>query len=289
MILTLVLPLSLAVMLFCVGLSLRFSALLALTKNPKPLLLGLGFQSLLLPVAAMAWVWLWQWPGEFALALVLVSLAPGGATSNMLSLLARADVALSVSLTAVMSLLAPLTIPPLSVLAVQLWLGESASVSLWPIWGKMLLIALLPVLLGLLLNSYFPLLAKRLQRWLKPCSGFLLVVVIGLLVAKNWPQVSAQPLWLGLQMIGFVTLLAGLVWALAKRCQISSEQCVTLALEVAIQNVALVLFIASQLGLSENLISALLSYGIWMQLPAIAVVLIRFRSTAQNLVVAELR
>jgi len=283
MILTLVLPLSLAVMLFCVGLSLRFAALTALVEKPKPLLVGLGFQAVLLPVAALIWLWLWQWPSELALALVLVSLAPGGATSNMLSLLAKGDVALSVSLTAVMSLLAPLTIPPLSVLAVQLWLGESASVSLWPIWGKMLLIALLPVLLGLLLNSFYPLIAQRLQRWLKPCSTLLLVAVIGLLLVKNWPQVSAQPLWLGLQMMGFVSLLAGFVWGLAKRCQLSSEQCVTLALEVAIQNVALVLFVASQLGLSESLISALLSYGIWMQLPAICLVVVRNRTATGSL------
>ena len=183
-----ILPLALFFIMLGIGLSLAVSDFLALKSNPLPVAVGSMMQLVGLPVLGYCIVSLLSIPPTYAVGIMILTFAPGGATSNMISYLCRADTALSVSLTAIASLVTPFTLPLLSFMAVSHWLSLDTTI-VFPVAQtilKLLSIALLPVLLGIWLNHKVPHFSRKLQPVVKKCSLlFMLIVVVGIVLGNK--------------------------------------------------------------------------------------------------------
>jgi len=150
-----ILPLALAFIMFTLGLGLSVSDFSNVFRKPKNFLIGLISQLIFLPIVGLTLVIIWPLPIEIAIGVMLIAAAPGGVTSNILTFFAKGDIALSVSLTAVMSLLSAVSFPIVLAISIGL-IGDSSlpdSISLTGIALSMFLIVTLPVLLGMGVRS----------------------------------------------------------------------------------------------------------------------------------------
>lgn len=162
-----VLPILLLLM-FGLGLSFRPGEWLALIRQPKAVWVGLAAQMLVLPLLALGLVW-WFRPEPYVwVGLMLIAASPGGSSSNILTLLAKGDVPLSVTLTVLSSVLTVFTLPPLLAFSLQTAGLGQATIDLPA--GQLLLqngvLVLLPMLLGMVFNHYYSQAAKRVGRWI---------------------------------------------------------------------------------------------------------------------------
>ena len=137
--------------MFGLGLSLRIADFTYVLRQPKAILIGISAQIIALPLIAFLLAILFKLPPELAMGLMIISFVPGGTTSNMFTNLAKGDVALSISLTAIASLITPFTIPLFSLLAMRYFLGSESVVEipLMKIIIQLLAIIILPVILGM--------------------------------------------------------------------------------------------------------------------------------------------
>ena len=182
-----ILPLALAFIMFTLGLGLTFSDFARVAKMPKNFLIGLISQLIFLPLVALIIVFIWPLQPELAIGLMLIAAAPGGVTSNILTSFAKGDVALSISLTAVMSLLSVISVPIVLGLSIGLISNDSlGSISLTGIAISMFLIVTLPVLLGMIFRASLSYLTKKIEKGAKILSSALFVLVlIGAILAER--------------------------------------------------------------------------------------------------------
>ncbi|WP_243453959.1 bile acid:sodium symporter family protein [Oceanisphaera pacifica] len=270
--LTFLLPLSLALMTLVMGMTLELSHFSRLRKQPRPLLMGLLMQWLLLPLLAWGLIIFLALPPSIAAALILISAAPGGATSNMFSFLANGDSALSVSLTALVGLLAPFWMP-FAVMLQLSWLGVAADTFALPLAqtiAQLVLICIVPVVIGMLIRRHFHDWVIRYQPRFKQLSGLLFMLVLASLVTHNLPKLPSLFSHAAVAMLLLATLALACGYLGAKLVSCSASSCRSLAFEVGIQNGAVAILVAyTQLGSDELAMMALL-YGIVMNLPALA-------------------
>ena len=152
------LPLALAFIMFALGLGLTGADFLRVIKQPKDFFVGAISQIILLPIIAFLLVKIWPISPELAIGVMIIAAAPGGVTSNILTSFARGDVALSISLTAVISLLSVITVPFIIVTSLGLLGSENISqnISLASMAISMFLIVTVPVILGMLFRKFAP-------------------------------------------------------------------------------------------------------------------------------------
>ena len=274
-----ILPLALFLIMFGIGLSLTTQDFARLTKQPKAVLAGVLLQLLGLPLLCLLVVTVFQLSAEISVALLVLSFAPGGATSNMISYLSKADTALSVSLTALTSFITPFTLPFYSVLAASTLLGISHSME-YPLVTtiiKLLVVSVIPVLLGMWVLRKVPTVAKRLQRFVKMASlAFMIFVVVGI-VMQNSDKLAGLTLDIGPIVILLASLAMLLGWYVAKALKLTDEQGITLAIETGIQNAGMALLITEGLLQNSFMSGVVLLYGVLMQIPAIIIILYRNR------------
>ena len=174
-----VLPLALAFIMFALGLGLTFGDFARVAKQPRDFLVGAASQIILLPVVAFALVSIWPLQPELALGVMIIAAAPGGVTSNLLTAYARGDVALSISLTAVISLLSVVTIPIVVVLSYAYLMddgGKEVSVAQTAI--SVFVIVTVPVVIGLLVRRFAEGFALRFEPIARHVSTGLFVLVL---------------------------------------------------------------------------------------------------------------
>jgi len=274
-----ILPMALFVIMLGVGMTLRADDFRRVLRAPGAVLTGLLAQLLLLPCLGLLLVSLLQLPPLLAVGLMVLTFAPGGATSNMLTLLSRGDTALSVSLTAITSLITPFSLPLLTLLALNHWQGELVLPE-FPVLEsvlKLLLITLVPVLLGMLLSAHSPNFSRRVTRPVKLLSLMFMILVVSGIVMANWTRLPAL-----IAIVGPAALLLALLamssgYLLARLMRLQSEQQVTLSIEVGIQNAGTALLVTGGLLQSAEMSASALIYGVLMQVPALMLVLWRNR------------
>lgn len=268
---TVLLPLCLALMMLVVGSSLEPRHFKPLWHRPLATITGLLAQLFLLPILVWVLIVLFNLSGTLAVGLLLIAAAPGGATSNLFSHLARGDVALSVALTALMGLLAPFWMP----WAVQLqlgWLGSSAvfRLPLLQSIAQLLLVTALPLVLGMLWRQVARHWIVCHERQLKIFAMLVLLLMIGALLASNASALSAgiNPRAAMLVIVlASLALLAG--YLLARLFRLNEQQARTLCFETGVQNAGIAMLVAfAQLQLPEAGMIALL-YGLLMNIPAL--------------------
>lgn len=280
---TVLLPLCLALMMLVVGSGLEPRHFKPLWHQPLATITGLLAQLFLLPILVWALIALFNLSGTLAIGLLLIAAAPGGATSNLFSHLARGDVALSVALTAGMGLLAPLWMP----WAVQLqlgWLGSSAVFRLSWLQSalQLLLVTALPLLLGMLWRHLATDWVSRHEQQLKGFAFLTLLLMITLLILNNLGSLTSQTT---LQAAALVTLLAALAllagYLFARLLRLEPAQVRTLCFETGVQNAGIAMLVAfTQLQLPEAGMIALL-YGLLMNIPALLTLLTFKYSTSK--------
>jgi BASS family bile acid:Na+ symporter len=268
---TVVVPLCLFMIMAGLGLSLTVRDIARVIAMPKAVFLGLTGQMILLPLLAFGLVELFSPPPVIAVGLILLAACPGGITSNAYVFASRADVALSVTMTTISSMLIVVTMPLLTWLALRAYAGTAVMVDL-PIpalMGKLALLTLLPIALGMSVRARWPAFAARVlepTRW--TAIGLLLVVIVGNTI------VSFHTLVDNMLEAGLVSFLLnvtgmGMGYGLARLGRLSPSQTVAITYEVGVQNISLVFTLAiAILGMPDYSVTALV-YGLFMKATAL--------------------
>jgi BASS family bile acid:Na+ symporter len=242
-----ILPLALAFIMFTLGLGLSISDFSNVFKKPKNFLIGLVSQLIFLPIVGLILVIVWPLPIEIAIGVMLIAAAPGGVTSNLLTFFARGDVALSVSLTAVMSLLSAVSVPIVLAISIGL-IGDSSlpeSISLTGIALSMFLIVTLPVLLGMGVRSFLNNLTLKIEKSARFISTLLFVLVLlGAILAERENVVSyfAQT-GLVVLVLNILMMIIAFYWSGFFGTGISQKKAI--AIECGLQNGTLAIFVGT--------------------------------------------
>ena len=242
-----ILPLALAFIMFTLGLGLSISDFSNVFKKPKNFLIGLISQLIFLPIVGLITVIIWPLPIEIAIGVMLIAAAPGGVTSNILTFFARGDVALSVSLTAVMSLLSAVSVPIVLAISIGL-IGDSSlpeSISLTGIALSMFLIVTLPVLVGMGVRSFLNNLTLKIEKTARFISTLLFVLVLlGAILAERENVVSyfAQT-GLVVLALNILMMLIAFYWSGFFGTGISQKKAI--AIECGLQNGTLAIFVGT--------------------------------------------
>jgi BASS family bile acid:Na+ symporter len=263
---TIVLPVSLFIIMLGMGLALRPADFKMVILKPKAVILGLVAQMLILPLLAYGIVLLFGMTGALAVGMMILALCPGGTTSNLYTYLAKGDIALSVTLTSIVSLLAPFTVPLLIVLFMDLFMGQEEHIDL-PVLQtiiQLVAITIVPISLGMVINYYNPVISKKSENPVKIfSSGFLLLIVIGIFV-KNLDQMASY-----IAQVGLATLMLNLTcmfvgYGAAKLAKLNEAQSKAIGIEVGFQNGTLAIVIALTLLKNEEMAIAASTYSIVM-------------------------
>ncbi len=261
-----ILPLALFIIMFGLGLSLRPANFQAILYTPKTILIGVLAQMLLLPLLALLIAIALNLPPEIAVGLMIIALAPGGATSNLFTYLAKGDVSLSISLTAVVSVITPFTLPIITALSMSYFMADAQEFNLpiAPTILQLFVITLLPVALGMFILSRWSNMAHTLERGLKWVSILFLLLIITLIMLKNIDHMANFFAQAGLAtlLLNGATLLLG--YQLACWAKLSRPQAISIGFEVGIQNGTLALVVAGTLIGNEAMMIPAVTYSLLM-------------------------
>ena len=240
-----VLPI-LTLLMFDLGLALRFEDFGKVFRHPWPIAVALVGQLVFLPAIALGLAYLLKLSPVFFIGLVLIACCPGGSSSNVFSKLANGDVALSVTLTALSSIITLFTIPVIMGWATRL-VGESVGITL-PVGNLIeqnLVLMLLPVLLGIGLHYAWPKTAEKLDKVLTKLAFPLLLVLITVFYIQHRHTIMDNIGILGLCVTALILLAIGLSSLLSRLVRNDARQRRTVVIEVGMQNAAQAISIAS--------------------------------------------
>ncbi|MBD2232686.1 bile acid:sodium symporter family protein [Phormidium tenue] len=241
------LPLALFAVMLGMGLGLRIDDFTRVLVYPKAVVVGLLAQLVMLPILGFALASIFPLTPELAVGVMILAACPGGPTSNLITYLARGNVALSITLTAMSSLITVFTIPLVVNLAMGAFLGEATTLSL-PVGATVIQIAvitLIPVAMGMALHHYRPGFAAQVERSVKWLSlGLLGLIIAGLLVQQRANVVGF------FAQVGLVTLALNLAamalgYVIAVAAKLDRPSATAITVEVGIQNGTLAIAIAS--------------------------------------------
>ena len=241
-------PICLAIIMFGLGLGLTAQDFLRVVKNPKDFLIGFLSQVILLPIVAIILISLISLPVEIAMGVMVIAAAPGGVTSNILTKFADGDVALSVTLTAVVSLLS-IIIVPLIVFNSANYLGIEIvkEISMLNIALKMFFVVTVPVLFGMIVRSLMTdfIISKTLL--VQRLSVILFLIVFISIWVEEWDRIISFITRAGLIafILNITMIFAGYYIAKFWASGIAQRKCISL--ECGLQNGTLAVFVATQL------------------------------------------
>ena len=244
-----ILPLALAFIMFALGLGLTGSDFLRVIKKPRDFIVGAISQIAVLPLIAFILVKIWILSPELAIGIMIIAAAPGGVTSNLLTSFAKGDVALSISLTAVISLLCVFTIPFI-VLASANLLGDNnitKDVSLLSMSKDMFLIITIPVLLGMLVKKFISNLALKFEPIAKKISMILFVLVLIGAIAAEKENVLSYFAQAGLVTLVLNVVMMLVAYNIARLFATGPEQKKCITIECGLQNGTLAIFVATSI------------------------------------------
>ncbi|TGL60565.1 bile acid:sodium symporter family protein [Leptospira sarikeiensis] len=238
LLLEIVLPISLFIIMFGMGLSLTVKDFARVALFPKAVLIGLLAQLLLLPVLGFMVANLFQLEPLLAVGLMVLSCCPSGPTSNMYSYLFKGDVALSVTLTALISVIKPFTLPFLTYYSMVYFMGEGKTIDLSILKTilQLFVITVLPVGIGMLVKNYFPKFAVACEKPVKVFSMVILFAIIAGLVRQNWDKMWGFFAQSGTAALTMNCICISLGFLLGMLLRLSRTQAVTIAFELGIQN-----------------------------------------------------
>ncbi len=265
-----VLPI-LALLMFQLGIELSLKDFQLFIKRPKPILVGLAGQLILLPLLAFMWGYFFQLETLFFIGLILIACSPGGSSSNIFSMLAKGDIALSVSLTAFSSLLTLFTIPLIMSVTVHATEGFNVGTIQLPVGSLIIqniLFMLVPILLGVLFKHYFPAKAKKAKIGIGKIAFPALILLISVFFLQHYETILQY-----IGQLGFVILLLILSamfggYLLAGLTKLHTKEKRTIVIEVGMQNAAQAIAVASSPFIFNNDLMAIpaIIYALFMNI-----------------------
>ncbi len=246
---TVILPLALAFIMFTLGLGLTIADFVRVASQPKDFIVGLISQLIFLPLVGFILLNIWPVTPEIALGVMIIAAAPGGVTSNILTSFAKGDVALSISLTAIISLLSVLTIPFIVVFSYGYFVGEGTTgeVSITKTAVSVFLIVTVPVIIGLMVRKYAENFAIRFEVIGQKISAALFaLVLLGAIVQErnNIIEFYAQA---GGVTLALNVIMLVLAWYIAKMFGSGAKQRISISIECGLQNGTLAIAVATLL------------------------------------------
>ena len=282
MVIDVLLPLALAFIMFSLGLTLVVDDFLRLFSRPRAVVAGLVGQILLVPLLAYLFALSANLSGDMAVGLMILSACPGGVSSGLLTHLARGETALSISLTAISSMLAVVTLPAVVDYSLHQFAYQAASIEL-PV-GKMIrgvfLLTTIPVLVGMAVRHLRPALAMRIERPAGKLATVLFVLIVIAtfvgqreLLLANLPSIGPTIMVLNLLVMG-----AG--FGISALSRLTRRDATAVAMECGLQNAALGIFVAAGLLKRPDLAIPSVVYALLMNVGAIGLVLLVRRQPA---------
>jgi BASS family bile acid:Na+ symporter len=260
----------LATIMFGVGLSININDLKKIWHSPKPFYLGLFAQMIILPVIAFLAVYFTDLPPVIKVGFIILSACPGGTTSGFVTVLYRGNVALSVTLTTVNSILTLLTIPLLVNIALTLFLGSHSPFELPFIKSsiEIFFVTLLPAAIGVFVRYKFYRLAEKIQ---KPVRTAMIILFAGVYIIIAFADESQGGSGITLQeaikifpyaiVINVMAFLAGILMGISGKSGLRSS--FTMGIEVALQNTTLALLVAGTILQSNEMVKPALVYALF--------------------------
>lgn len=240
-----ILPLALAFMMFTLGLGLGVSDFTRIATRPRDILIGLFLQIGLLPVVGLVLIAVWPLSPEIAIGVMLIAVAPGGVTSNYLTALARGDIALSVSMTAVASILSVLTIP--LILSYVLADGLPEGVTFTKTALSIFMIVTLPVMSGMAFRKFAQPIVEKMERSAHMVSTVLLVLVLVGAVVQQRENVVSYFAEAGAVTFALNVIMMVLAYSTAKALSTGPRQQISMCMECGLQNGTLAIAIGVML------------------------------------------
>ena len=242
-------PLALAIIMFGLGLGLTLNDFLRVIKIPRDFIVGFICQVILLPIIAFILIKIIPMPLEIALGVMIIAAAPGGVTSNVLTKFANGDVALSVSLTAIVSILSILTVPLIIFTSADL-LGVSEinrEISMTSISLKMFFVVTVPVIFGMIVRSLMTDFIVSKTLIIQRISVILFMIVFISIWVEEWDRIISFITRAGLVALILNIVMIFIGYYMAKYFTSGVEQRKCISLECGLQNGTLAVFVATQL------------------------------------------
>ena len=254
-------PSILLVIMVCIGMELALADFRRVMEMPRAAVVGLLGQMLVLPATGLAFA---HWPGfpsEIAIGIVIIAACPGGATSNIFSYLARANIALSITLTSLSSVLCFATIPLWINLAADLFGADMATggaqlrLPLGATAAQLFVVTLLPVTIGMGIRARWPDWSERVRVPLRRSMAILMAVSILIIVGNEWESVVANLESAAGAALILVSGMLALAYAMALLARLDARDAFTISIEVGLQNGALAtMIVVSILGRDELIV-----------------------------------
>ncbi|MDP2686399.1 MAG: bile acid:sodium symporter family protein [Aequorivita sp.] len=243
---TIILAGSLIVIMLGMGLTLQAADFKRIFRYPKAIFIGLTNQLILLPLIGLGITWIFPMQPEIAIGVMILAACPGGPTSNLISHLAKADLALSVTLTAFSSLITILTIPFIVNFSLEYFLGVGQVVELNVLSTivQIFVIVVIPIIIGMLVRRYRPNFADSMEKPVRIASGAVLgLIIVGLVIKERANFVTYfEQAGIAALVLNVVTMLLG--YFSAKLFGLSKEAARSISIESGIQNGTLAITIA---------------------------------------------
>ena len=246
-IVTKILPIALAFIMLTLGLSLTTQDFIRVIKQPKDFLLGMFSQILILPFVAILLIKVWPISPELAVGLLIIAVAPGGVTSNVLTSYAKGDVALSISLTAVISLLSIITVPFIIFNSMD-FLGfniVNKNISLLSVAMQMFLIVAVPTLIGMIIRKMLNQFTQKFEPIANKISLILFLIVLVGAIYSEKDNIVNYFVESGLVTLSLNLLMMIISFFLAHFFGSGIKQKKTIAIECGLQNGTLAIFVGT--------------------------------------------
>jgi bile acid:Na+ symporter, BASS family len=262
---TIGLPVALGIIMFGLGLSLTLGDFARVAKQPKAVMIALLCQLVVLPAICFGLVLAFQLPPVLAVGMMMLAASPGGTTANLYSHLFRGDIALNISLTAVNSVIAVITLPLITNFAI--WYFDPFDDQLGMQWAKaveVFAIVLLPVGAGMVVRHFWPRFADRMDKPVRIASVIILIIVIAGAVASNWALLLDNFARLALITIVFCLISLTLGYLVPRWLKVGKRQAIATSFEIGIHNATLAIVIAQTVLGSVELSLPAAVYGVLM-------------------------
>ena len=269
-IVTKIAPIALALIMLGLGLGLTSSDFTRILKDPKVFFVGIVSQILLLPVVAYTLITLINIPIEIALGVMIIASAPGGVTSNVMTKFANGDVALSISLTAICSLISIISVP-IIIFNSALYLGISnltENITVTSIAIKMAIIVTIPVLIGMVIRNFAENFIFKNLKLIEKLTGILFLIVFTAIWIEERGNIVNYIKQAGTIVILLNVSMMFIAYIIAKFFTSNIQQRKTIALECGLQNGTLAVFVATQLFSDISYIVPTAAYALIMYITA---------------------
>ena len=275
-------PIGLALIMLGLGMSLTIRDFIRVAKIPKDFLVGFICQLVLLPIIALSIALLLNLPVELAVGLMLIACAPGGVTSNVLTKFANGDVALSITLTAVVSLISIISVPFIMFTSIDFFeIGIVKEISMTGIALKMFLVVTVPVIIGMLIKHFAKNFIDKQASLIQKISVILFMLVFAAIYIEEWDNIISYIMNAGLValLLNISMMIIGFYIAKYFASGVAQQRCISI--ECGLQNGTLALFVGTQI-FGENVTTFIVptaAYALIMMMTSIIFIFILRRNT----------